>query len=309
LCGVVVQPAASAGTITPFQGALATALCMGRKRRTTMSQKIVAALILTSLSCASSALLNASVLTSMQESLVTQGTVPDGDFFMLTRFTSFEPGNTLRFQSRSDGLNWDALLSGSYLGTDVDVSYEARRSSASAPLTWTSSGFYGADEWTGSGSISIADAPGGFVVNLTSTLEVGSDTGSVNATIQAMFDGSAIEYGGTTGSMSINGAGLGTGFGYTLHMKISEGVYINDFDILKGVGSGPLTPVLISIFPTFPNTSGGGLCGGSSVSCEIDGTLTTVPEPGTVSQLLVVGAAPAMWGLVRFLTRTRAISA
>jgi hypothetical protein len=242
--------------------------------------------------------LKAATLDPIEASFVVQGTVPDTDFFLLTLFSSFEAGETLSYKSSTSTQHWTASLSGSYLGVGLNVAYLGNLAGfPGAPITWTSTGSYGSSVWAGSGMIAITSQPQqGFTVDLQSSLQVGAKTGSVNAMINGTFDGSAIEYRDTTGTMLVNGNPFTRAFGETLLIKISEGVYVNDFDIFLGPAPLPPlpSPAIISIYPTFPNTPGGGLCSVVSATCQIDGTLTTVPEPTSFALELIALA----WALV-----------
>jgi hypothetical protein len=243
-------------------------------------------IIQAALFAAAGGVMGAAALTPMQASLVSQGTIPDGDFFYLMQFAGSHPGETLHYTSTSDTQHWTAALTGSYFGSPLDVTYNGDLSGyPGGAITWTSTGSYGADPWSGSGALTITDHSGGFTTALQSSLQVGTNTGSMNVAIDASDDGSTIAYGGTTGDLSINGGPFNNPFGYTLLMKLSEGVYLDDFDLLAQDGSS-LSPVLISIMGTFPNSPGGGMC--ASTVCQIDGTLAAVPEPAT--HFLIGGA-------------------
>jgi hypothetical protein len=98
--------------------------------------------------------------TSLDAALTLQGAISDGDFFLLTQFFRFQAGETVNYRSITDANTslWSATISGTYLGTDLNVAYQGDFSAfPSGRITWTTNGSYGPVAWGGSGSALILD--------------------------------------------------------------------------------------------------------------------------------------------------------
>src|ERR1700685_1846986 len=100
----------------------------------------------------------AAILSLTDASAIVQSTVTDTDTVFLSGLFGFQSGQTINFSSSSNSAAWSGSLSGTYLGTGLSVSYLGNLSGyPSGALTWTGTGTYGANAWTGSGSMTIAE--------------------------------------------------------------------------------------------------------------------------------------------------------
>jgi len=232
----------------------------------------------------------AAPLSPLEASLVLQGTIPDDDFFLLTRFFGFQVGETLNYQSTSDLSGWSATLSGTYLGASLNVSYSGDISAFPAgAITWTSSGSYGSAAWSGSGSALITDTLMGFQVDFNSLLTVGSNSGLENVLIDATEDVSGTRFVGTSGTASVNGSPLlfppfTKTYEFPTPLIFPPKVH-SDIDFLGH-------PIIINeYFPTPVPLA---------APFSIVGTIATVPEPSTY--LLLV---PGLLGLLGYAWRRR----
>jgi hypothetical protein len=163
--------------------------------------------------------------------LVTQGTNIDMDFFMLTQFYG-EKNETLNYNSTSTPNGWSGKLTGTYKGKQVNVNYLGDTSQFPlGPVTWTSSGFYGSDAWTGSGSALITGTGGNFQVDFQSSLNVGSHTGSSKFLINGTENASEIKYVDSAGMILIDGVSLPIPGG-TISLGKKGNTWTNDVHIL-----------------------------------------------------------------------------
>ena len=72
---------------------------------------------------------------------------------LLSLFSGPKPGQTLNYNASLTTTSWSGTLMGTYLGTGLSLTYLGDLSNyPSGPVTWTSSGSYGNQSWSGSGS-------------------------------------------------------------------------------------------------------------------------------------------------------------
>lgn len=134
-------------------------------------------------------------LSPSEASLVVQGTIPDIDFFILAESFGFQAGETVNYWSDFNPSGWSASLLGAYKGTNLNVTYSGDISAFPlGPITWTTSGFYGADTWNGSGSALILDTPTGFQVDFNSSLTIGGKLGFADLLLVGAIDPDEITY-------------------------------------------------------------------------------------------------------------------
>jgi hypothetical protein len=149
--------------------------------------------------------------TSMDASTILQGIVPDSEVFLLSEFAGFSVGS-LNYNASSMAGAWNATLAGTYRGTALNVSYNGDLSDfPTGPLTWTSSGFYGAAVWAGSGNARFTLLPmGDFQIAVVSSLILGSDVGTYAITILGNETGDDIDVFDDlqTGTITTNGISL-----------------------------------------------------------------------------------------------------
>jgi hypothetical protein len=153
----------------------------------------------------------ANVIMPLEASVMIQSTAAeDVDYYLLTSFYGFKAGETLTYTSSINTVSntWSGTLSGTYMGKAVSVSYSGDYSQyPSGKITWSSTGTYGSDSWTGSGNALFTEPTSTtFQIALNTSLQVGSNTGSVdNNLISGTIDANNYEYTDTTGSVTTNG--------------------------------------------------------------------------------------------------------
>jgi hypothetical protein len=83
----------------------------------------------------------------------------------------------LHYDSVTAGAGWTSALTGVYLGQSLAVAYSGDLSSyPGGPITWTSTGTFGIDSWTGSGMLLFSGTAASFQIDMVSNLQVGANT-------------------------------------------------------------------------------------------------------------------------------------
>ncbi len=142
---------------------------------------------------------HAGLLSPSQASTLIQSTASDTDALLLSLFYGVEAGQTLNYSSSLTATSWSGTLSGTYTGMGLSLSYLGDLSNdPSGPVTWTSSGSYGNQVWSGNGSATIGDTSSTtFLVGLSYAMTVGSHSASIVYQIPGTVRPSgAIMYGG-----------------------------------------------------------------------------------------------------------------
>jgi hypothetical protein len=176
--------------------------------KTIMRPGFACILVLLSLGATNQA--RAGLLTVSDASDLVQSTATDLDVFFLGAMKGFQ-NQTVNYNSTSTSAGWTGSLTGTYGASPLNVSYlgDLTNYLSSGVVTWSSSGTYGAQSWSGSGSATIADLTSTtFQLTLSATLAVGGDTASLNYVIP----GTVLPNGDETYGTATNGeAGTGTG--------------------------------------------------------------------------------------------------
>ena len=233
-----------------------------------MDKRIVTVLIAAGVLALGSAAM-AKELATLEASAVSQGTIADSDFFLLTEFFGFTLAETLDYQSTADASGWTGTLSGTYLGTSVDVSYSGDLSAyPGGAITCTSSGSFGPHAWNGNGTFSITDTGGaGFQVDFQSSLDVGANSGGFDLLIEGTADPSEIRF------VDSSGTGIPRSMKPSFKWDIASRTIITDVE-LEGIGE-----IIINEWVV-----GAG-------NATIAGPITTVPAPATLPLLALGGLA------------------
>jgi hypothetical protein len=229
---------------------------------------------------------NAGLLDNYNASVLVQTTATDADALLLGQIYGFQPKQTLNYLSTGDSTSWSGSLSGTYAGTALSLSYSGDLSNYPAgAITWASTGNYGADAWSGTGSATITDLTATtFQVTLAYAMTAGGNSASIDYVIPGTVgaDGS-IMYGSPgnddagTGTLTVNGVPF---------LNLVEWSYIypkkgkpirDDIKILGRWFS----------FSSHEDDPLGGRSGG------LIGTISTVPEPdtGMLAGLALLSAA------------------
>jgi len=211
--------------------------------------------------------------------LVLNNTIPDVDFNTVIMFNGLSTTDVLTTASTDTTTGFTQTLMGTYAGKALSVTYTGDSSAfPGGPITWTSTGSYGADTWTGSGSAQFTfPTSSTFQVAYSSSLTIGSNTVLTNTTISGSDDGTFLSYSGTTGTQTVNGAEMPVPYFDTLLVPKNPKKGDKDFDdidlnngkvrivsdtTIEDVKPGPPTP------PTMIADSG---------------TLRAVPEPSSLA--------------------------
>lgn len=174
-------------------------------QRTAISLRssVVLCLILTALSGSHSA--KADSLGAESAGLLLENTFPDLDVEMLTDFAGFSSGS-LTYGANITSTSFTAYLSGTYAGEPLHVTYAGNLASfPGGAITWTSTGDYGAEAWSGSGSavFTFPDASS-FDEMYSSSMTLGSHSGSYSATLEGSTT-PFVEYLNGSGTMIADG--------------------------------------------------------------------------------------------------------
>ncbi len=149
---------------------------------------------------------NAAPFDALGAGLTLENTIPDLDFYQLTQFVGLVPGSHLAYGATIIATGFTAFMSGTYAGQSLSVSYTANSSAfPGGPVTWTSTGSYGASTWTGSGSAAFTfPTSTTFTETYVSSLVLGANTGSASLLIDGL-DSPVITYTDATGAIVVNG--------------------------------------------------------------------------------------------------------
>ncbi len=148
----------------------------------------------------------ATLLSNSDTALVLNATIPDGDLFLLSEFFGFQANEFFDYKFDIDNTGWSATLSGVYLGKNLNITYSGDTSTfPSGNITWTTSGFFGSDTWSGNGTALITDTGIGFDIDFDSSLTVGTNLGAFNQQINVLVDSSVITPVETFGTTTVNG--------------------------------------------------------------------------------------------------------
>src|SRR5262249_29246800 len=128
----------------------------------------------------------AGLLDSYDASTLVQSTATDADAMLLGQIYGFQGDQTFTYSSTADATMWSGSLTGTYLGTSLNLSYagDLTNYASTGAVTWTSSGTYGGQGWSGSGSATISDATSTtFQVSLLYSLTAGGNSASIDYVI------------------------------------------------------------------------------------------------------------------------------
>jgi hypothetical protein len=215
-----------------------------------------------------------------EAAFATQSSASDSDLFLLTEFCGFQQGETFDYQGLTENLgDWQASVAGTHLGVPVNVVYNGDFTGyGGSPVRWTSAGMYGSESWSGNGQATFNATEEGFDIDYHSTLTVGEKTGEIDYSIQAGYLDDGFEFSGGFGWVRINGIPKWLPRLFTFRMKRwLPPSWESDIHV----------PLLGKIFDNncniLPDVAG----------FRIDGVIQTVPEPATVT-LVVLGGLVAL---------------
>ncbi|HUU98942.1 MAG TPA: PEP-CTERM sorting domain-containing protein [Phycisphaerae bacterium] len=237
--------------------------------------------IVTAVSAFTASHAQAALLPPTEEAaFATQSSASDSDLFLLTEFCGFQQGETFDYQGVTEDLgDWQASVAGTHLGVPVSVAYNGDFTGyAGSPVTWTSAGTYGSESWSGNGQATFNPTADGFTINYSSTLTVGANRGDIDYSIDADYLPDGFEFVDGSGTVTINGIPkwlprlftfrmkrwLPPSWESDIHVPLLGKIFDNNCNILPDVGD-----------------------------FEIDGVIQTVPEPATVT-LVVLGGLVAL---------------
>jgi hypothetical protein len=210
--------------------------------------------------------------------LVLNNTIPDGDLYALG-LVAGKSLDLLNTTASDTTTGFTETLSGTYAGTALSVSYTGNSTNFAmgGPITWTSTGTYGNQAWSGSGSATFT-----FPTNTTyqvaynSSLTIGSNTVVYsNTTISGAYDGTGLYYTGTTGSLTLNNMAIDEPefTQYVISVPVIDKVLVDDID-----DDGEITIWSVSRIqsvspypPSYPPTL-----------ITSTGTIQFVPEPSSI---------------------------
>jgi hypothetical protein len=223
----------------------------------------------------------AGLLSATDASTLIQSTASDLDATYLGLFVGFHPGQTLRYNSISSTTAWSATLVGPYDGPVLGLSYAGDLSnySSGGAVTWNTSGSYGVQSWSGSGSATITDTSATtFQVGLLYSMTLDGNSGSIAYVIPGTVSlGGMIMFGNPanpeagTGTVNVNG---------TQYLSIVGFSYKSDPSIFQ-------IPSDISILgsTTAENKYTGDRNDPQPGQFTLSGTITSVPEPSSLALL------------------------
>jgi hypothetical protein len=172
---------------------------------------LACALVLLALDATNQA--HAGLLTISDASDLAQSTATDLDVFLLGAMNGFHY-QTVNYGSTSKTAGWSGSLTGAYGPSNLNVSYTGNLTSypSGGPVTWSSTGTYGASQWSGGGSATITDTSATtFQMNLSANLAVGTNNASINYVVPGTMLPDGTEMLGTptnpeagTGTMFVN---------------------------------------------------------------------------------------------------------
>jgi hypothetical protein len=198
------------------------------------------------------------------EELILNNTLPDNDYNLLTQFAGFNLGDTLSLSMTGTSNGWQTSLTGTYLGTNLNVNYSGTITSGGL-ASWTSSGTYGASTWTGSGTAQFSQTSSNtFQLIDDSELSLDENTSVLHITNSGSFNGQSVMYTGTTGTETLNGNAVALKFNtlfFTNWPPKAGDTFWDDIDQTNGTAVIVSTGVVASV---------------ASQGINYSGTLTTV---------------------------------
>ena len=232
--------------------------------------RIAAGLFLATLSSAGA---RGDLITPTEANIIVQSTLADGDFALLNAFYGLGLGQSVAYHSTIDfgASSWSGTLTGTFQGLAVDVAYTGSFAAyPGGPFTWNSSGTYGINAWTGSGSVAFANAPGGLNVTYHTALGVGSNSGTIDITTLALVSSDSIDL------LDSNSSG----------QAVVNGVHIPGLKSLHLVRKFPPKWVSdIKIDDVTLNNDGSFLGDTDDITQEV----TAVPEPSSLTLMGIAG--------------------
>jgi hypothetical protein len=137
--------------------------------------------------------------------LVLNNTIPDGDLYGLGLFAG-RSMDVLNTNATDTTTGFTETLSGTYAGQALSVTYTGNSLAfPGGAVTWTSSGSYGVQGWTGNGSATFTfPTTSTFQVAYSSIVTIGSNTVQYNSVISGADNGTWLYYTGTTGTLTLN---------------------------------------------------------------------------------------------------------
>jgi hypothetical protein len=210
--------------------------------------------------------------------LVLNDTIPDSDLYALSLFvgTSMDKLHTKEIDTTT---SFSQTLSGTYAGLGLSVTYTGDPTAfPGGPVTWTSSGTYGAQAWNSSGSATFTfPTASTFQVAYSSSLTVGSNTLLDNTTISGADNGTYLYYTGTTGTLTLNHNAPVPAPMKTSDTALKPYVGIDDYDDIEVDGKRIITSIdciyeiKLSPNPPYP-----------PILIKSAGHISFVPEPSTL---------------------------
>lgn len=151
----------------------------------------------------------ASPFGSGEAGVLLDNTFTDLDLGLLTQFFGYDTTSILNYGATITSTGFAAHLSGTYAGQSLNVTYTSidLATFPGSPVTWTSTGSYGALSWSGSGSAQFAfPTSSTFTETYSSSLSLGAgvDTGSYSLSLGGNVGG-FVEYTDGNGVMLVQG--------------------------------------------------------------------------------------------------------
>jgi hypothetical protein len=239
----------------------------------------------------------ADVLAVLDASSLIQSTATDTDAVFLSLFTNISPEAIWNYASTSSLTAWTGSLSGTYLGSTLDVAYSGSLSAyPTGPITWSSTGSFGSQTWSSTGSALFADTgAGAFEVTINDSLSIGSN----RATLDYMIPGSVqpdgtIMYGDPsneevgTGTVTINLRPSPDTMCYSYSSFIKTSRTLSDaFQRLPGKTCSETADLI----PAAQRNNNNYFSSSSPTLLSLTGTITSaspVPEPSSFFLVLVL---------------------
>jgi len=242
-----------------------------------------------------------SQLSDVDFAVMTQSTFADSDGMFLWALSGFPdtPAQTINYSSTATGTSWSGALGGQYLGQTLGLTYSGNFTAASA--SWSTTGTFGGNSVTGSGTTSISyPTSDSFILTFSDSLTYGGNTWALVFDIPgtSFLDGTFM-----FGSPGNEEAGSGT---LLYNGLVPSQSHYNVFSYKKST-SEPASDVRWDNGPTGEDLTKNGLVlnkvlgrpQSAAITQEITLTAVTVPEP---SPLWLGGAGVAM---VMFIRRLR----
>ena len=232
----------------------------------------------------------AASLDNLLAALLSQNPTTDYDVHSLLDFSGEVPLSTpLNYNSNTTAGGWTSTLTGNYLGQPLSVTYLGNLAGyPGAPVTWTSTGTFGADSWTGSGSLAFSGNAANFQIDVASNLQVGSNTVVDSAILSGTSSPTNVELTTLSSTEILNGTTL-PGHIMTVTMDAVGrkratcsmdgtigGAILNDWELITG-----------DLY---------------------SGTISSAPEPSSLGVVLMPLACLALFRLWRRLEADRAKS-